>query len=282
VLDKIKSALKSSGPWVAIVGIIVFLGLQTHRAAEPDMDPLPPPPPSPQALELVAPAKVNVGELFVATYTGGAIADWLDPHLEQMVVHVGRDTVTDKTYSGTAGVVITAPGRYSIGVGVIEINGGRPQFVQRWQSIIAMNKGTSPEDPVKVKPDAPLDPPPVKPEPIYAPPPLAPPIPTKAEKVIAVIVEDDQRTPAQGRVIMDKEMRARLAADGHRIVLFSTNDPAYKTHGYNGYVADVGGPPAVLIFDASKTAQNSWPLTTFALPKTAADLERLMRKAVKK
>lgn len=119
--------------------------------------------------------------------------------------------------------------------------------------------------------------PPPKPDPDPTPDPA--PGPTAAKVAVVILEETLQRTPAQGKVILDKPTRDWLAAGGHTIDTVDISDPAAVKAGYKPY-ADAIGLPAVLVFDQAATGP-AVPLAKFKLPATGADLKSQIGKAVR-
>lgn len=102
-----------------------------------------------------------------------------------------------------------------------------------------------------------------------------------ARKLHVVVIEDTrERTPEQGALLFDAEMRAWLKAGGHEIDVLSHRDEAVVSNGFKTY-ADRVGYPAVLVFDLDvKTAQK--PLKEFRLSGDAKKFQAELKKLVKR
>ena len=133
---------------------------------------------------------------------------------------------------------------------------------------VDVNKGPQPPPVDPIKPD------PVKPDP---PTPVGP----TAKRVSVVVIEETQdRTGSwPGKVLLDPTFREFLKAGKHELELVEKSDPRIKEAGYTPYM-DRTGFPTVLVFDADKTGPQL-PLREFKLPKTAAEWQSEVAKAVK-
>ena len=107
----------------------------------------------------------------------------------------------------------------------------------------------------------------------------------KAAHVWAIVIEESHdRTPQQGKVMYDRDVRSWLTAGGHRIDVEDQNQPVVQRTGQLKHAQEVG-LPAVLVFDLdvfnANPAAPQQPLRKFKLPATAAEFRSQLTKAVK-
>jgi hypothetical protein len=116
-------------------------------------------------------------------------------------------------------------------------------------------------------------PPPVPPGP--TPGPVPDPTPPKVDKLFVICVVPDDESPAVAKVVGDASMWVRLEKAGHRYRVWPKSSPSVAEKKLSKYV-DKAGVPAVVLMSAEGKV-----LTASALPKTAADLEAMVKEYVK-
>lgn len=107
-------------------------------------------------------------------------------------------------------------------------------------------------------------------------PPGPDPQPTADKVWLIVVHETDMSNSSAGRLLGDLDYWKSLEAKGHKFRFYDKDNAAVKAKGYDKYVTDAGGVPALLIMDATGTV-----LKSTKLPTDKAGVDAILKGVVK-